>query len=213
MVNTVLCTIFADAFSQFADKIEAGATPASVAKTALDDHWKVIFNGNGYSSDWPVEADKRGVWRIDSGVEAMNRLAAPENIALFEKMGVLSEKEAVARTNVMHEHYAGTVEMEAMTMVDMIQQHVLPSIKAAGQCSAAVEKELAAVKAGIQSVHDAESEYDKAKAARVLRLETMDSCRTACDTAEAIVPANLWTLATYQELLFLDATTDVDATY
>lgn len=87
MVNTVLCTIFADAFSKVSDQIEAGKKPTDIAIELLEKHWRVIFNGNGYSDEWPVEAGKRGIWRIDSGVESMSRLAAPENIALFEKMG------------------------------------------------------------------------------------------------------------------------------
>ena len=114
MVNTVLCTIFAESFAAFSEQIEGGAKPADVAAKALEDHWKVIFNGNGYSEEWPIEAGKRGVWRIDSGVESMSALGSPKNIALFEKMNVLSKEEAVARVAVMHEHYAGTVEMEAL---------------------------------------------------------------------------------------------------
>jgi len=213
MVNTVLCTIFADAFSRVSTEIEAGKKATDVAAALLDKHWKVIFNGNGYSEEWPVEAGKRGVWRIDSGVEAMARLSAPENIALFEKMGVLSEKECIARTAVMHEHYFGTVEMEALTMVDMIKQHVLPSIKKAEQCTKAVEAGLAAVEAGIKKIHAADSEYTKAQVARELRLETMVTCREACDKAEETVPADLWTLATYKELLFLDANQGAEAFY
>jgi glutamine synthetase len=88
MVNTVLCSIFADAFSNFSDQLEKGAKPADVAATLLDSHWRAIFNGNGYAQEWPIEAGKRGLWRIDSGVEAMSRLSAPKNIELFEKMKV-----------------------------------------------------------------------------------------------------------------------------
>ena len=88
MVNTVLCSIFADAFSNFSDQLEKGAKPVDVAATLLDSHWRAIFNGNGYAQEWPIEAGKRGLWRIDSGVEAMSRLSAPKNIELFEKMKV-----------------------------------------------------------------------------------------------------------------------------
>jgi hypothetical protein len=62
MVNTVLCTIFGEAFGEFADAIEAGGSPASVSKKALDDHSRVVFNGDAYSADWHVEAGKRGVY-------------------------------------------------------------------------------------------------------------------------------------------------------
>merc|ERR1719395_384196 len=106
MVNTVLCTIFAESFATFSDAIEKGGKASDIAADALEKHWKVIFNGNGYSEEWPIEAGKRGVWRIDSGVESISQLATPKNTALFSKMGVFSEKECIARTAVNHEHYA-----------------------------------------------------------------------------------------------------------
>jgi len=214
MVNTVLCTIFAECFSQFSDAIEKGAKPIDLASDALNKHWKVIFNGNGYSEEWPIEAGKRGVTRIDSGVEAMATLSAPKNIALFEKMKVLSEKEAKARTVVMFDHYAGSVEMEALCMVDMINQHVIPSVKNAELSDAMVkdlESSVTAVSAGLSGMHAAEDEYTKASLARVLRLETMEAAREVCDKAEAVVPADLWTLATYKELLFLDSNQGAEA--
>jgi glutamine synthetase len=105
MVNTVLCTIFAESFATFSSAIEGGADPTEVATKALEEHWRVIFNGNGYSEEWPIEAGKRGVWRIDSGVESMSALRSPKNLELFERMGVLSSEEAIARVAVMHDHY------------------------------------------------------------------------------------------------------------
>ena len=73
LVNTVLNTITAEKFGEFADKIEAGASPKDVAKEALEKHWKVVFNGNNYDPASQDELTNRGVWRIDSGVEAVNR--------------------------------------------------------------------------------------------------------------------------------------------
>jgi len=204
MVNTVLCTIIADSFAAFSDQIEAGKSPADVAAAALDEHWKVIFNGNGYSEEWPIEAGKRGVWRIDSGVESMSRLKAEKNVALFEKMGVLQKAECEARTAVMHEHYAGSVEMEALCMIDMIKQHIIPSCKACEMPTAELEASAAKLSAGVSAIHGAADEEAKATVARVLRLETMEDVRAICDKAEESVPADLWTIATYKDLLFLD---------
>lgn len=208
LVNTVLNTITAEKFAEFADRIEAGEDVAAVAREALKKHWKVIFNGDNYSEDSQKELTDRGVWRIDSGVEAIARLSAPKNIALFEKMGVLTGAECEARQDVIHDHYTGTVEMEALCMIDMINQHVIPSVKAA---EVGPLKELEAIvpklKAAIAEIHAAEGSYAKAKLARVLRLETMIDYRAVCDAAEEIVPAELWTLATYKELLFLDSHT------
>jgi glutamine synthetase len=209
MVNTVLCTIFAESFAMMSDAIEAGKKPADVATEFLKEHWKVIFNGNGYSEEWPIEAGKRGVWRIDSGVESMKRMSDPKNVALFEKMKVMSQKEMDARTVVMYEHYAGYVEIEAGAMVDMMKQHVIPSVKNSDGLEGLLpelEAACSSVEKGLHGMHDAPDEYTKASLARVLRLETMIDARAACDKAEGVVPADMWTLATYNELLFLDKT-------
>ena len=208
MINTVLCSAIAEAFKGFSDAIEGGAKAHDVAAASLKEHWKVIFNGNGYSEEWPIEAGKRGVWRIDSGVEAMAVLGSDKNIALFETMNVMSKAESLARVEVMLQHYTGTVDVEAKTMVDMIQQYVLPDCKKAALDGGILSELAAAVpklEAGIMGIEAAAEELDKAKLARVLRLETMEDIRKVCDKAEALVPPGLWTLGTYKELLFLDS--------
>ena len=90
-------------------------------------------------------------------------------------------------------------------MVDMIKQNIIPSCKAAELPTADLEAGVAKVQAGLAAVHGAADEKAKAEAARVLRLETMEDVRAVCDKAEEDVPADLWTIATYKELLFLDA--------
>ena len=128
-VNSALNAITADAFARFADAIEGGRAPQEVAAEALGVAWKTIFNGDGYSAEWRAEAERRGVWRIDSGVEAVDRLAAEKNAELFERLGVLSRPELAARRVVMLQHYAGVVEMEAGCMVDMIVQVCRSSLR------------------------------------------------------------------------------------
>lgn len=205
MVNTVLNTITAEKFAEFADRIEAGEKPEDVARAELKEHWKVVFNGDNYDEANQQMLTDRGVWRIDSGVEAIAHLTMDKNVKLFEKMGVLTAEECRARQDVAHDHYTGTVEMEALTLIDMIQQHIIPSIKAAGvgplsELEACIPK----LKSALAAIHDAPDSYSKAKIARELRLETMVEMRDICDDAEEVCPANLWTLATYKELLFLD---------
>ena len=86
-----------------------GQDAAAVAAEALDEHWKVIFNGNGYSEEWPIEAGKRGVWRIDSGVDRAHR--------------GLHEPRGVSRSSTTLDD-------------DMAELHVLPSVKAYGDRAA-----------------------------------------------------------------------------
>jgi glutamine synthetase len=208
MVNTVLNTITAEKFQQFADRIDAGESAADVARAALKKHWKVVFNGNNYDPAMQDMLTESGVWRIDSGVEAISRMTDPKNVALFEKMGVLTGDECVARQDILHDHYTGTVEMEALCLIDMINQHIIPSVKAAGIGPLSdLQAALGTLKSEVAKVHAADSSYDKASVARVLRLETMIDIRAVCDAAEEVCPANLWTLATYKELLFLDSHT------
>ena len=206
MVNTVLNTITAEKFGEFADRMDAGEDPVEIAKEALQKHWRVIFNGNNYDEAMQEMLTERGVWRIDSGVEAIHRLVADKNIDLFQKMKVMSQEECAAREVVLHDHYAGTVEMEALALVDMINQNIIPSVKAAGVGPLSdLEGAVTTLKEAVAGIHGAESSLEAARLARTLRLETMIEIREVCDAAEEVVPADLWTLATYKELLFLDS--------
>lgn len=208
LVNTVLCAICADKFAEFADKIDAGEDACEVAREALKKHWKVIFNGNGYDVANQEMLTERGVWRIDSGVESIHRLSAEKNIALFEKLSIMNKEEVLAREICLLEHYIGTVEIEAGTFIDMINQHVIPSVTSTGKGPLKdLEKGVETLKSSLKEIHDSEEPYEKAKLARVLRLETMVEIRKVCDDAEELVPNELWTLATYKELLFLDSHT------
>lgn len=210
MVNTVLNTIVAEKFAEFCDEADAGKDINQIARDALNDNWKVIFNGNNYDEAMQQELTDRGIWRIDSGVEAIAQLTADKNVALFEKMKVLSKEECESRQHILHDHYTGTVDIEAKTLVDMINQHIIPSVKAGGVGPLSeLEAAIGTLKSAIAEIHAAESSHEAARLARVLRLETMVDIRAICDAAEEVVPTNLWTLATYQELLFLDSTTTV----
>merc|ERR1719352_467307 len=98
MVNVVLCTIFADSFAEMSKAIEGGAKPADVAAEALDKHWRAIFNGNGYSDEWPIEAASRGLLNLKNTPEALATWASAKNQALFEKHGVFTAEETEARS-------------------------------------------------------------------------------------------------------------------
>jgi len=190
LVNTVLATLTADGFKLIADRVEAGEKPAEVARDLLKKHFRVVFNGNGYDKSWPDKADELGLWQIKSGVEALARFTEPKNMALFERHGVFNAEECAARRVVLLKHYIGTVEVEALTLVDIINLHAIPSAKKAGfpehvaPLSAAAEK----VKHTIHEIAHMDDEFAAAKAARTLRLETMIEVRKLVDALEAIVP-------------------------
>jgi glutamine synthetase len=205
MVNTVLNSMTAEAFKTVADRIEAGEDAVDVARALLKEHSKVIFNGNGYEPTWPDEAVKKGIWRIDSGVDAICELTSAKNIELFGTVGVFTEAECHARKSIMLGQYVATVEMEAQCLIDMVNQHVIPDCTTAGLPTADIEATLAAVVAGLEGVHHAEDDEEaQAALCRVLRLETMVDARGAVEEQEALCPPSLWSLASYKDLLFLD---------
>jgi len=208
LVNVVLASITAEVFSAFSDAIEGGKKPRELATAALEKHWKVIFNGDNYDEAEQESLTKKGVWRIDSSVDAICRITDPKNVKLFSGLGVLTAEECAARQTVSLEAYVGVVEMEALCLIDMINQHVIPSRKAAGVGPAVSELEgcVATLKKAVHAIHSEDDEKAKGALARSLRLETMMSVREVCDAAEAVCPAEHWTLATYAELLFLDKT-------
>ena len=94
-------------------------------------------------------------------------------------------------------------------MIDMINQHVIPAVTEAktGPCSDELLKCVKQLKADVEAIHVSNDDKEKATLSRKLRLETMVNARSVCDKAEAVCPAKLWTLPTYTDLLFLDAST------
>ena len=207
MVNTVLCSAMAEAFNNFADAIEKGQAPLAVAQASLKETWKIIFNGNGYSAEWPVEAAKRGLPNTVSGTDATQALVAEKNLALFEKLGVMSKEETLARAEAMHDQYAGMIEIELKSMIEMVSRQCIPAVNQAGLSDHATKLSagLAELKAALHAMESAEGPYETAKAARVARLEVMEKVREVCDAAEAATPTALWPIASYKELLFLDS--------
>lgn len=209
LVNTVLNSICASTFKEFADAIEGGKAPREVAAKALNDHWKVIYNGDNYDVAEQERLTANKVWRIDSGIDAMCRFTDPKNTKLFSSLGVLSVEECASRQSVMLEHYVGLVEVEALCLIDMLNQHVIPAVKRAGVGPLAeLQAAVGTAQGALKAIHHVEDEKAKANLARTFRLETMDQIRAVADAAEAVVPADLWTLATYTDLLFLDMTTE-----
>jgi glutamine synthetase type III len=84
----------------------AGEEAVDVARALLKEHSKVIFNGNGYEPTWPDEAVQKGIWRIDSGVDAICELTSAKNIRMFQDVGVFTEAECHARKSIMLGQYS-----------------------------------------------------------------------------------------------------------
>lgn len=204
LVNTVLNALTAKKFSEISDRVEAGEDAVAVAQDMLKKHFKVVYNGNGYDPAWPAKADELGITHIDSGVEAIDKFVAEKNVKMFESLGIFDAMECAARRSILLDLYVGTIEMEVGCMIDMINQHAIPSAKAAGIDTAGMAAGVSKLEAALKEMHAASDEYEAAKLARVLRLDTMVEVRKVVDDVEAICPADKWTIATYKELLFVD---------
>ena len=131
--NIVLNTAVADVFREFADRLEAADSfdteVKKIIKETLSAHKKVIFNGNGYSEEWEEEAKRRGLPNIKKSYDAFGTLTEEKNVALFERNGVMSRTEIESRKEILYENYAKTLNIEALTMVEMAKREYIPAVE------------------------------------------------------------------------------------
>ncbi|MGF7396985.1 glutamine synthetase III [Thermoanaerobacterium thermosaccharolyticum] len=130
--NYILNTIVAEVLSEVADRLENATNfdeeVQKILKEIVTNHKRVIFNGNGYSEEWVKEAEKRGLPNISSTVDAIPALLKDKNVKVMEKHGVLSKVELESRYEIMLENYTKTINIEALTMLDIAKRQLLPSV-------------------------------------------------------------------------------------
>jgi glutamine synthetase len=130
--NFILNTIVAEVLSQVAERLEKASDVNAEVKAILTEyvtkHKKVVFNGNGYSDEWVAEAEKRGLPNIKTTVEATKAMISAKNIAVMEKHNVLSKAEMESRYEIMLETYIKTINIEALTMLEMAKRQILPAV-------------------------------------------------------------------------------------
>lgn len=235
--NSLLNAIVAGELSDIAEKMEG--VPAdkfddelkSLLVSIIKDHKRIIFNGNGYSDEWVAEAEKRGLPNFRSTVDCVPHYADPKNIALLEKFGVLSEKEIKARMEVLLENYAKTINIEALTMIDMAKKKYIPTciaytkelcdavaVKKSLEICPCVEKELAEKVSGLtKDTYTATNKLEEAVAAAAAKdscvldmaksyhddvIPVMDALRAAVDSLEVILPSEKWPVPAYSDIIF-----------
>ncbi len=129
--NFVLNTIVAEVLSQIADRLEKAsdfdAEVQNLLKEIVTNHKRIIFNGNNYSDEWVEEAEKRGLPNIRSTVAAIPALIADKNVEVLGKHGVLSKIEIESRYEINLESYIKTINIEALTMLEMAKRQILPA--------------------------------------------------------------------------------------
>ncbi|WP_417303061.1 glutamine synthetase III [Ellagibacter isourolithinifaciens] len=236
--NTILNTAMAKSLKEFADAMEGKsgdefeAAVIAYIKDDLRKHQRIIFNGNGYSDEWPVEAERRGLANHPTTADALPCFIDQKSIDLFGEFNVLSEVEVRSRYEVKLEKYNKLLNIEARTMKRMVRRFFLPAINS---FAADVARDIAQVKAALpsadqtfqekklQTVVDGtkrvEEALDALNAAHLANVEIadqqerandnahhviplMDELRAAIDAMEIVVDDNHWPVPTYNEILF-----------
>lgn len=233
--NTVLNTAVAEVLSRYADRLEQSADREDTVRTllqeTLEQHGRILFNGDGYSEEWQQEAERRGLLNLRTAPEAFAHLTEEKNVALFAKHGIFTAAELASRQEIHYETYAKCIRIEAATMAEMVRRQILPAGQAAlrelGQTSCAKQEisPLLSCKAEellgtqIANYNDmllagctllenllrdfpSGTEEQKALYARDRLLPAMNELRQAADALEQMCPAHLWPMPTYGELLY-----------
>ncbi|SKA84909.1 L-glutamine synthetase [Caloramator quimbayensis] len=143
--NTVLNTIVAESLKEIADRLEKAddfnAEVENILKEIVKNHKRIIFNGDGYSNEWILEAENRGLANIKSTVEASKALITDKAIELFENHNVLSRDELYSRYEILLESYIKQINIEALTMLDMAKRQILPAaIKFTGEIAKTINE-------------------------------------------------------------------------
>ena len=232
--NVMMNTMVADVFENYAARLEnaadVNAEVNAIVKEAMDNHKRIIFNGDGYSAEWEKEAEKRGLLNLRSTVDALPLLKTEENIALFERHGVFNRAEINSRVDIILENYTKVLHIEALTLLEMINRDVIPAIssysnhlceainnKNAIRFDSSVEYELlsrltacnkelfslsSALKMAVASAERSKDIMEKSKEYRDVILKLMADIRKYADSAEAVMPSNYWPYPSYGDLLF-----------
>ena len=232
MINTIMAEALDYCATSLETAVAAGTDFDEAVQTLLADivsqHGAVIFNGDGYSEEWPIEAEQRGLKNLRTTVDALPELISPEAIELFSKYGVFNEGEAHSRYEVGCEQYILTVAVEANLTLEIGATTILPAamryqtelasnvaaLKAAGveadlSLLQEISTPIAALRAGLSTLADAiahEHAEESIEAAAYMRdtvLPAMTTVREAADILEGLVADDLWSLPTYQEMLYI----------
>ncbi|WP_300154141.1 glutamine synthetase III [Solidesulfovibrio sp.] len=234
--QVALNTMMAESLDYIATKLEAAtsgdagklnAAVQAVIQEIIKAHDAVVFNGDGYSEEWHVEAEKRGLPNLKTTPDALPVLTSPEVVKLFTTYGVFSEAELKSREEIYLEQYIKTIQTEAALVVRMAKTIIFPAamryqgelaktcadLKAIGhdfkmttlECVTAKLRDLQVKVADLEKIleHSADGSLAEAKHMCCTVLPAMGEVRAVADALESVVADDLWSLPSYQEMLFI----------
>ena len=233
--NVVLNTAVAEELKQFADTLEAAVdfeeALHELIKKTITEHKRIIFNGNGYDDAWIAEAEKRGLLNLRTTPDCLPYSISDKNIKLFTDHKVYSETEMRARYEILSESYCKTLNIEALTMIDMAKKDYLPAVSryshelsdtiiaktACGDVDSTYEKELlakisklnTAAYKKVQKLEEATLKAKEINDTTALSMfykdsvfSAMSELRITVDELETMVPAASWPYPSYGDMLF-----------
>ena len=234
--NTILNTIVAESLDYISDYIEGkddlDKALNEVLKKILKEHKAIIFNGNNYAPEWVEEAESRGLLNLKSSAEALPHYTDEKNIKLFEKHGVYTKLELESRKEILLEKYCQTINIEALTMLEMVKKEIIPAIcnyskdltegalakknlssdidvsletsliSKISSLSACLSKKTAELDKVLLDAKDIEDSEELAKFYHDTVLSQMNEVRAIADELETIVGKGYWPFPTYTDLLF-----------
>ena len=234
--NVMLNTIVAEEFCQFADILEKSADFTKdlneLIRKTLNEHSRIIFNGNGYSQEWVEEAERRGLLNLKTTSDAMPHYLAQKNIDMFERHGVFSETEIRSRYDVQMEEYVKVLHIEARTMIGMTRKQILPGVfkyvrdiassirevQGIGcdtQCRAQIDtlqkaqdlidrihREVGALEQIVADTFGSDDITSTANYYTTWVIPAMNSLREAVDSLESMVGYEYWPYPSYGALMF-----------
>jgi glutamine synthetase len=209
------------------DPAKLNAAVQTVIQEIIKEHDAVVFNGDGYSEEWHAEAAKRGLPNLKTTPDALPVLTSPEVVKLFTTYGIFSEAELKSREEIYLEQYVKTLQTEANLVVRMAKTIIFPAamryqselaaacanLKAIGhdykmdtlECVTAKLRDLQTKTAELEKImeHSADGALAEAKHMCCTVLPAMNEVRAVADALEAVVADDLWSLPSYQEMLFI----------
>ena len=232
--NIILNTIVAQEFSEAVDALSDAKDFAKACKNytekLLKEHYRIIFNYNGYGPDWEPEAERRGLLNNKTTADAVPEFFKRENIDVFVKQGVYSEKEVVARANISLSNYTKTINIEALTLAEMMKQDVYPAVNGyiAELCSVVAAKQAVSKKVVCGAdiaLAEQLSQMNEALFEAVKKLEVdlaempneisaasqkmahvivpdMETVRRLSDGIEKLCSSDYWPFPTYTDILY-----------
>ena len=232
--NTTINAIVAEAFCEAADRLEKAEdfdmAVHDLIKEYMTKHQRILFSGNGYSKEWYEEAMRRGLPNIQSTIEAAPTLTTDKAVKLFEKFGIFTRVELESREEIIYETYAKTINIEALTMIDMAGKDIIPAVaaytgelantvvtvKEAGAPATAqtellveVDSLLAESRKALKHLEECTAHANKienAKERAFYYKDVVDAAMTALrkpvDKLEMLVDSDIWPMPTYGRLMF-----------